>query len=149
MEQHNKGAQRPVVLNWHQHKVVETPLICLETGCTLMYNMTQRVDHAIATNHPDIVLCDENKWTVLLIDVICPMDVNMVTAAATKHKKYQDLDIAIKKQYKLCKIQTIPTMIGALGMLCQNFNNNLAKVSPRVCAATIQKEVLLETSHIL
>eukprot|EP00957_Ditylum_brightwellii_P131685 10043177-Ditylum_brightwellii.AAC.1 len=67
----------------------------------------------------------------------------MISAAATKHKKYCDLEIALKKQYKLCKIQTIPIVIGALGTLCQNFDSNLAKVSPRACAVMVQKEVLL------
>eukprot|EP00957_Ditylum_brightwellii_P178823 13621371-Ditylum_brightwellii.AAC.1 len=108
-----------------------------------MYNMTQRVNLAIAANQLDLVVLDEQKRTVLLIDVTCPMDINMVTAAVTKHKKYCDLEIAMKKQYKLCKIQTVPIVIGALGNLCQNFDNNLAKVSPCTCAATIQKEVLL------
>eukprot|EP00957_Ditylum_brightwellii_P130858 9982373-Ditylum_brightwellii.AAC.1 len=46
--------------------------------------------------------------TALLIDVTCPMDINMVSAATKKHQKYQDLEIAMKKQYKLCKIQTVP-----------------------------------------
>eukprot|EP00957_Ditylum_brightwellii_P012545 947875-Ditylum_brightwellii.AAC.1 len=71
------------------------------------------------------------------------MDVNMISAAATKHKKYHNLEIAMKKQYKLCKTQTVPNVIGVLGTLCQNFDTNLAKVSLRACAATIQKEVLL------
>eukprot|EP00957_Ditylum_brightwellii_P020717 1561851-Ditylum_brightwellii.AAC.1 len=66
------------------------------------------------------------------------MDVNMIAAAATKHKKCQDLEIAMKRQYKLYKIQTVP-----LGTLCQNFDTNLIKASLHACAATIQKEVLL------
>eukprot|EP00957_Ditylum_brightwellii_P127649 9735035-Ditylum_brightwellii.AAC.1 len=65
------------------------------------------------------------------------MDINMVSAAAKKHQKYCDLEIAMKKQYKLCKIQTVPIMIGALGTLCQNFDTNLAKVSLRACANKI------------
>eukprot|EP00957_Ditylum_brightwellii_P144990 11043022-Ditylum_brightwellii.AAC.1 len=143
-------AQQPVVPNcWHHHKSAETPSICLDKGRTLMYNMKQRVEHTIATNHPGIVLLDETKKMALLINMTCPMDVNMVTAAAEKHMKYRDLEIDMKKQYKLRKIQTVPIVIGALGMLCQNFDTNLAKVAPRACAATIQKEVLLGMSHIL
>eukprot|EP00957_Ditylum_brightwellii_P143127 10905629-Ditylum_brightwellii.AAC.1 len=102
--------------------------------------MTQRVDHAISDNRPDLVVLDEEKRTALLIDITCPMDVNMVTAK--KHKKYCNLEIAMKKQYTLCKIQTVPIVIGALGTLCQNFDTNLAKVPPPACTAMIQKEVL-------
>jgi hypothetical protein len=140
---------RSVVPNWKQHKAEETPSICLGAGRTLMYDMTQKVDHAISANRPDLVILDEEQKTALLIDVTCLMDINMVSAAAKKHQKYRDLEIAMKKQYNLRKIQTVPIVIGALGTLCQNFDTNIAKVSPRACAYTIQKEVLLGTSHIL
>eukprot|EP00957_Ditylum_brightwellii_P175611 13370619-Ditylum_brightwellii.AAC.1 len=73
-----------------------------------MYDMTQKVDHAISTNRPDLVILDEEKKSAILIDVACPMDINMVSAAAKKHQKYPNLEIAMKKQYKLRKIQTVP-----------------------------------------
>eukprot|EP00957_Ditylum_brightwellii_P186723 14218141-Ditylum_brightwellii.AAC.1 len=63
--------------------------------------MTQRADHAISANCPDLVVLDKEKRTVLLIYVTCPMDINMVTTAAKKHQKYRDLEIAMKKQHKL------------------------------------------------
>eukprot|EP00957_Ditylum_brightwellii_P078392 5961381-Ditylum_brightwellii.AAC.1 len=43
-----------VAPNWHQHKANKTPSICLGAGCTLMYNMIQRVDHAVSANCPDL-----------------------------------------------------------------------------------------------
>eukprot|EP00957_Ditylum_brightwellii_P016696 1255244-Ditylum_brightwellii.AAC.1 len=69
-----------------------------------MYNMKQRINHSVTANCPAIVYLDNWKRMVPLIDVTCPMDVNMVTAAATKHKKYRNLEIAMTNQYKLCKI---------------------------------------------
>eukprot|EP00957_Ditylum_brightwellii_P110235 8408074-Ditylum_brightwellii.AAC.1 len=77
---------RTVVPNWHQQKADKTSSICLGAGRTLMYNMTQRVDCAISANHPDLVVLDKEKRTAPLIDVTCPMDINMVTTAAKKHK---------------------------------------------------------------
>eukprot|EP00957_Ditylum_brightwellii_P022281 1681434-Ditylum_brightwellii.AAC.1 len=62
-----------------------------------MYNMTQLVDHAVAANRPGIVFHNEKKRTALLIDVTCLIDVNMVTVAAEKNKKYCNLEIAMKK----------------------------------------------------
>eukprot|EP00957_Ditylum_brightwellii_P149553 11388567-Ditylum_brightwellii.AAC.1 len=116
-----------VVPNWKQHKADKTPSICLGAGYTLMYDMTQKVDHAISANCPDLVILDEVKTTALLINVTCLMDINMVSVAAKKHQKYCNLEIAMKKQYKLCKIQIVPIVIGALGTLCQNFGTNVAK----------------------
>eukprot|EP00957_Ditylum_brightwellii_P170806 13000386-Ditylum_brightwellii.AAC.1 len=111
--------------------------------------MKQRVDYAMTANHPNLALLDKQRKTTLPIDVTCSMDVNMVAAATTKHKKYGNLEIAMIKQYKFCKIQTVPIVIGALGTSCQNFDTSLVKVSPLACAATIQEEILLGTSHIL
>eukprot|EP00957_Ditylum_brightwellii_P024179 1822763-Ditylum_brightwellii.AAC.1 len=127
----------------NKNKAEESLTICLEDGHTLMYNMKQRVNHGMAANHPDIVYLDKKRRTALLINDTCPMDVNMFSAAATKHKNYHYLEIAMKKQHKLCKIQTVPIVIGALVTMYQNFDTNLAKVSLCACAATIQKEVLL------
>eukprot|EP00957_Ditylum_brightwellii_P149221 11363682-Ditylum_brightwellii.AAC.1 len=73
-----------------------------------MYDMTQKVNHAVSTNRPDLVILDEVKKTALLINITCLMDINMVSAAAKKHQKYHDLEIAMKKQCKLRKIQTVP-----------------------------------------
>eukprot|EP00957_Ditylum_brightwellii_P037474 2834154-Ditylum_brightwellii.AAC.1 len=79
---------RIVVPNWRQHKAAETLSICLEDGCTLMYNKKQRIDHGVAENCPDIVYLDKKKRTALLIDVTYPVDVSIITAATTKHKNY-------------------------------------------------------------
>eukprot|EP00957_Ditylum_brightwellii_P009107 688789-Ditylum_brightwellii.AAC.1 len=45
---------RSVMPNWKQHKAKETPSICLGAGRTLMYDMTQKVDHAVSANCPDL-----------------------------------------------------------------------------------------------
>eukprot|EP00957_Ditylum_brightwellii_P161698 12310839-Ditylum_brightwellii.AAC.1 len=83
--------------NWRQHKAEQTPSICLGAGRTLMYDMTQKVNHAVSTNRPDLVILDEEKKTALIINVTCLIGINMVSAAAKKHQKYKDLKIAMKK----------------------------------------------------
>eukprot|EP00957_Ditylum_brightwellii_P130503 9955872-Ditylum_brightwellii.AAC.1 len=93
---------RTIVPNWQQHKAKETPLICLEDGCTLMYNIKQRVDHGVAANCPNIMHINKKERTALPIDVTCPMDVSIISAAATKHKKYHNLEIAMDMHTNLC-----------------------------------------------
>ena len=73
----------------------------------------------------------------------------MIKAAAGKYKKYRDLEIVTKKQYCLKKVHTIPIVIGALGMICQNLDGLLTRVSPQANLDLIQKEVLLGLAHIL
>eukprot|EP00957_Ditylum_brightwellii_P171563 13061159-Ditylum_brightwellii.AAC.1 len=78
---------RTLVPNWRQHRAEETLSICLEDSCTFMYNIKQRVDHGLTLNRLNIIYLDKKKRTALLIDVTYPMDVNIISAAATKHKK--------------------------------------------------------------
>eukprot|EP00957_Ditylum_brightwellii_P036744 2782592-Ditylum_brightwellii.AAC.1 len=109
----------------------------------MMYDMTQKVNHAVSANRLNLLILDEEQKTALLINVTCPMDINIVSTAAKKHQKYKDLEIAMNEQFRLHKIQTVPIVIGALDTLCQNLDTNLAKVSPRACSNTIKTEVLL------
>eukprot|EP00957_Ditylum_brightwellii_P163229 12429047-Ditylum_brightwellii.AAC.1 len=64
--------------------------------------MTHEVEGAVTANCPDIVILDEKEKKALIIDVIIPMDINMIKAAA----------------------------VGALGTICQNLEGLLACVSP-------------------
>eukprot|EP00957_Ditylum_brightwellii_P184819 14077092-Ditylum_brightwellii.AAC.1 len=90
-----------------------------------MYGMSQKVNHAVSSNCQDLVILDKVKKTALLIDATCPMDLNMVSTAAKKHQKCCNLEIAMKKQYKLCKIQTVLIVIGALGKMVKlNLSKN-------------------------
>ena len=112
------------------------------------YDLKQEVDNAVEANRSDIVVLDEKERKALIIDVTVLMDINMIKAAAGKYKTYRDLEIATKKQYHLKKLHTIPIVVGALGMICQNLEGLLACVSPRANLGLIQKEVLLGSAHI-
>eukprot|EP00957_Ditylum_brightwellii_P073930 5618008-Ditylum_brightwellii.AAC.2 len=78
-----QGRKGPIDLPWRgphhhvQHETTGGPCYCCQP--------------------PDIFFLDEKQRTVLLIDVTCPMDINTVMAATIKHKKYLDLEIAMKK----------------------------------------------------
>jgi len=64
------------------------------------YGMTHEVDDAVKANRPGIVVLDEKECKALIIDVTLLMDINMIKAAASKYKKYRDLEIATKEQYR-------------------------------------------------
>eukprot|EP00957_Ditylum_brightwellii_P049774 3774196-Ditylum_brightwellii.AAC.1 len=73
MEHHDKAC---VYLHW---------CIIPDEDQSIVPNWKQckRVNHTVAANHPNLVLFEEQKKTSLFVDVTCPTDVNMVTAAAT------------------------------------------------------------------
>eukprot|EP00957_Ditylum_brightwellii_P100460 7657844-Ditylum_brightwellii.AAC.1 len=133
--------------NWQQRKPKLATLITNHLLVT--YDMTQEVKGTVAANWPGIVILDEKEKKDLIIDATIPMDINMIKAAADKYEKYQDLEIANKKQYHLKKVHTILIVVGALGTICQNLDGLLAQVSPRANLDLIQKEVLLGSARTI
>eukprot|EP00957_Ditylum_brightwellii_P084078 6392334-Ditylum_brightwellii.AAC.1 len=59
------------------------------------------------------------------------------------------MDIVMNKQYYLCKIHTLPVVVGTLGTVCKNSDICLVKVSSLLNVDTIQTKVLLGSDHIL
>eukprot|EP00957_Ditylum_brightwellii_P204656 15340295-Ditylum_brightwellii.AAC.1 len=84
---------------WHTND--PQPATKISDHITLHYDMTLEVDYGVGANHPGIVIWDLARKGTSFIDVTVPMDINMVKAAAGKYKKYQDLEIAYKKEFQL------------------------------------------------
>eukprot|EP00957_Ditylum_brightwellii_P186710 14216981-Ditylum_brightwellii.AAC.1 len=66
--------------NWRKHK--PKPAMLISNQLPVTYDMTQEVDNAVKANRPDIVVLDKKECKALIIDVIVPMDINMIKAAA-------------------------------------------------------------------
>eukprot|EP00957_Ditylum_brightwellii_P102856 7837927-Ditylum_brightwellii.AAC.1 len=90
-EQHNKICQylhwcimqdNNVHVNpiWQRHK--KKPVTLITNQWLVTYDMTQEVEGAVVTNCPDIVILDEKEKKAPIIDVMIPMDINMIKAAA-------------------------------------------------------------------
>eukprot|EP00957_Ditylum_brightwellii_P016058 1209807-Ditylum_brightwellii.AAC.1 len=82
----------PVNPNWQWHK--PKPATIITSHLLITYDMTQKVEVTVTANLPDIVILDEKRKKALIIDITIPMDINMIKAAASKYKKYRDLEIA-------------------------------------------------------
>jgi hypothetical protein len=71
--------------------------ISIETsrGCkvTILWNQQVKTDRTIPNNKPDIVTCNNEKGTCMLIDVAIPGDRNVIQKEAEKILKYKDLTI--------------------------------------------------------
>jgi hypothetical protein len=80
--------------HWYEHvpKSVET-----SRGCKviILWNQQIQTDRTIPSNKPDIVICDNEKGTCMLIDVTIPGDRNVIQKEAKKILKYKDVTIEI------------------------------------------------------
>ena len=68
-------------------------------------------------NRPDTEIYDRTEKKFLLIEIFVPIDTNIVNKTAEKHTKYRNLEIELHKCWGLKKIETIPTVLGALGII--------------------------------
>ena len=68
----------------------------------------------IPNNKPDIIICDNEKGTYILIDVAISGDRNVIKKETKKILKYKDLTIEIQRMWNF-KTRVIPVIIGATG----------------------------------
>lgn len=98
---------------------------------------------------PDIIIHDSNNNTCIIIDIVIPNCLNITSKTAEKITKYKELKIELKKCWNLKKVNTIPIICGALGSTGKNIEEYLKMISENLEFRTIQKTVLLGTSHII
>jgi hypothetical protein len=92
----------------HVSKLVETSR---GGKLTILWNQQVQTDRTIPKNRPDIVICNNEKGTYMLIDVAIPGDRNVIQKEAEKILKYKDLTIEIQCMWNV-KTRVIPVIIG-------------------------------------
>ena len=84
---------------------------------TILWNQQVQTDRTIPNNNkPDIIICDNEKGTCMLIDVAISEDRNVIKKEAEKILKYKDLTIEIQRMWNV-KTKVIPVLIGATGTI--------------------------------
>ena len=81
----------------------------------------------LKANRPDIVVCDKEKKTCLLLDVAIPCDINTSLKTYEKLSKYKDFDIELSKSWKL-QVKMIPIIFGALCVINKSVKKYLKEV---------------------
>eukprot|EP00957_Ditylum_brightwellii_P103039 7852797-Ditylum_brightwellii.AAC.1 len=137
----------PVPPQWEDHNPPKTMLS--DNNTTLIWDKIILTDMPVEANQPDIVLIKEEVSRAYLIDISVLLDASIVSMNAEKHTKYCDLEIICKKNHKLCRVHTIPVVVGAFGTMCRNLDTYITKISPSIKIDTIQKTALLGSAHIL
>ena len=78
--------------HWYEHVV--KPVETSQAGkVTILWNQQVQADRTIPSNKPDIIICDNEKGTCMLIDVAISGGRNVIKKEAEKILKYKDLTI--------------------------------------------------------
>jgi hypothetical protein len=85
-----------------------------------------KTERTIHINKPNIIICDNEKGTCMLIDVAISGDRNVITKETEKILKYKDLTIEIQCMWNV-QTNVIPLIIGATAIISKSFIKYLRK----------------------
>ena len=104
----------------------------------IIWDMVLTTDRAVGANRPNIVVRDKKNKRVLILDVSCPSDVNVVAKENEKINKYSPLRVELSKMWN-SECDVIPVVVGGLGCVSKNFEGYLKRIP-----AELSKELCIE-----
>jgi hypothetical protein len=133
--------------HWYDHvpKLVEP---CQGGNVTIPWNQQVQTDRTIPNNKPDIIICDNEKLTRMLIDVAISRDRNVIKKEAEKILKYKNLTIKTQRMWNV-KTKVIPVIIGATGTIAKSFRKHVSNIPGNHKVKELQKTAILGTAHII
>jgi len=114
----------------------------------VLWNQAVHTDREVTANRPDIIIENIKEKTCTLIDVAIPADRNVVRKEAEKKLKYKGFCTEIQRMWNL-KCTLIPVLIGANGIVTRSLRKNLEAVPRKHSIDSLQKTVILGTSHVI
>ena len=117
----------------------------------ILGDFTIQTEKNLAHNKPDLVILTKKEKTAYIVDVGCPFDARIRERERTKIEKYTDLKYELLKVRKgeMTKVLILPVIIGALGTMTKNVQDNLDKLKIDNRVVDLQKIRLLGTSRVL
>ncbi|XP_050514746.1 uncharacterized protein LOC126889989 [Diabrotica virgifera virgifera] len=125
------------------------PESMLEDGNYKLYwDRTVLTDQTVAHNRPDLVLVNKLTRQTTLIDVAIPNNNNLRSKFTEKIAKYRDLEIQIRRQWRMQSTQTIPIIMSTTGVIPKTLLESIKKLGLNEhLYKTMQKAVLLATAR--
>ena len=94
--------------------------------------MKIQTDKEIEHSRLDIIILIKKERSCVLLDVTCPFDTRILQKEREKIEQYQDLQIEIKRIWKCNQALIVPTVIGALGTVHNNFDMWMGKLDVKM-----------------
>ena len=134
--------------NWYSHQ----PLPVVENASIkMLWDFDIITVSHIPSNHPDLVVfLKETPEKILLIEVSCPADINVLDKENEKITKYQRLAGEMSRTY--CQPAVIiPVVFGVSGVVSNNQKRHLEKIPAftQLTFANLQKAAILGTVNVL
>ena len=130
---------------WYQHNPVQ---VIENEKATILWDYQVKTDKHIQCNKPDLIVQEKESERCVIIDVAILSDYNIQKKATDKMSKYVDLQIKCQRMWDK-KVEVIPLIIGATGVVDRNIQSCLKKISGKHNIYNLQRSAILGTAHIL
>lgn len=133
--------------HWYKHtpKLVETSP---EIRVKILWNQQVQTGLTIPNNELDIIICDNEKGTWMLLDDVMSGDRNVMKKEAENIIKYEDLQEKYSRHRMNAKTKVIPVIIGSSGTTSKSFRKYLSSILGKCGIKKIQKTAILGTAHL-
>ena len=102
----------------------------------------------MGANRPDIIVKDISMKKAYIIDISCPVDINVGKKEAEKVSKYMGLCAELNRMWGI-DTEIIPVIVWGLGTVSKNIGDYLAKIPGLPDVFMCQKICLLGSKKIL
>ena len=117
----------PVGTKWHAEKWEKGKV--LENGRKRLYwDWEHRMRTNCTARRPGLTLEDEEKKTILLVDMACPNEANRQVKREEKIKKYEQLCFELKERREGYTVKVIPIVTGCLGGGMKGLKTDMQKI---------------------
>ena len=110
--------------NWFRHDPAE---VVAKNKIEIIYDQTILTTRPVGANRPDILIKDLGNKKAYIIDISCPIDINVGKKEIEKISKYGALRVETERMWGV-KSQVVPVVVGGLGAVTRNLGDNLAKI---------------------
>ena len=158
-QRHNKLCK---YIHWILCKEYQLPLeekvwehepadICGNEEVTIYYDKVLPTGRYIENSavKPDLTIWNKTARTALLIEVSVPSDYGINAAERVKKTKYLPLMEDLKSSWKLHRIDIIPIIVGATGVVKKNLKDFCAKIPGNPAVLELQIAAILGSKTIL
>lgn len=115
---------------------------------TIYWDRQIITDHQITANKPDITIINKISKTIVIVDVAIPLNKNVQKTYATKINKYLPLIAELKDMYRAKKVEIIPVVLSATGLVPHSLVQSAKKLGLEHLIPLMQRSVLLDTCNI-
>ena len=131
--------------NWFRHN---PPDVVIKNRVEVIYDQIILTTRPVGANRPDILIKDLGNKKGYIIDISCPIDMNVGKKEVEKISKYGPLLVETERMWGV-KTEVIPVVVGGLGAVSKNLGDNLAKIPGSPDLYMCQKICLLGSKRIL